>query len=77
MIELVHDMPSMHELLIGDDLQKGFLQNLPSIFCGHILEPFPHHLVLDMCAAPGGKTTHIATLMNNQVLLLTSVITHF
>ena len=22
----------------------------------------PHHRVLDACAAPGGKTTHIATL---------------
>lgn len=44
-----------------------FLQNLPSILCGHLLGPEPGHAVLDMCAAPGGKTTHLATLMNDMV----------
>lgn len=42
-----------------------FLQNLPSLVCGHVLKPEKHGVVLDMCAAPGGKTTHIATLMCN------------
>lgn len=42
-----------------------FLQNLPSVLCGHLLGPEPGHAVLDMCAAPGGKTTHLATLMND------------
>lgn len=42
-----------------------FLQNLPSVLCSHILNPDKHAQVLDMCAAPGGKTTHIATLMYN------------
>ena len=32
----------------------------------HILQPKPGEKVLDMCAAPGGKTTHAAILMNNQ-----------
>lgn len=30
-----------------------FLQNLPSVVCGHVLEPLPGQNVLDMCAAPG------------------------
>lgn len=42
------------------------LQNLPSIVCSHVLDPQPGEWILDMCAAPGGKTVHIATLLNNQ-----------
>ena len=33
---------------------KFFLQNLPSIVTGHVLDPQPGDTVLDMCAAPGG-----------------------
>lgn len=43
------------------------LQNLPSIICGLILNPQPGETILDMCAAPGNKTTHISFLMKEQV----------
>lgn len=43
------------------------VQNLPSVVVGHVLGPRPGERILDMCAAPGGKTTHIAALMSNQV----------
>ena len=33
---------------------------------GHLLDPQPNERVIDACAAPGGKTTHIAELMQDQ-----------
>ncbi|XP_077010894.1 tRNA (cytosine(72)-C(5))-methyltransferase NSUN6 isoform X4 [Tamandua tetradactyla] len=43
-----------------------FLQNLPSALVTHVLSPQPGEKILDMCAAPGGKTTHIAARMRDQ-----------
>nr|XP_031532324.1 tRNA (cytosine(72)-C(5))-methyltransferase NSUN6 isoform X1 [Vicugna pacos]XP_031532325.1 tRNA (cytosine(72)-C(5))-methyltransferase NSUN6 isoform X1 [Vicugna pacos] len=43
-----------------------FLQNLPSAVVAHVLDPQPGERILDLCAAPGGKTTHIAALMQDQ-----------
>lgn len=43
-----------------------FLQNLPSAVVAHVLDPQPGEKILDLCAAPGGKTTHIAALMHDE-----------
>lgn len=32
----------------------------------HLLDPQPHETIIDACAAPGGKTTHIAELMGDR-----------
>ncbi|NWH88203.1 NOP2 methyltransferase, partial [Aegithalos caudatus] len=62
MIEPVYLSPSFDSVLPS----HLFLQNLPSVVVSHILNPQPGEKILDMCAAPGGKTTHLATLMHDQ-----------
>ena len=42
------------------------VQSLPSIAATVALDPQPGERVLDLCAAPGGKTSHLAACMNNQ-----------
>ncbi|MEO3707039.1 16S rRNA (cytosine(967)-C(5))-methyltransferase [Trichormus azollae] len=57
----------------------GPIQNLPGFREGwwtvqdssaqlvsHLLDPQPGNVVIDVCAAPGGKTTHIAELMGDK-----------
>ena len=43
-----------------------YIQDESSVLAGHALQVQPGHLVYDLCSAPGGKTTHIAQLMENQ-----------
>lgn len=44
-----------------------YLQSLSSMLPPIILDPKQRESILDMAAAPGGKTTQIATLTNNNV----------
>ena len=37
---------------------------------GRLLDPQPGERILDACAAPGGKTTHIAALTDNQAEII-------
>lgn len=43
-----------------------YVQDPSSMWVSHLLNPQPGESVLDLCAAPGSKTTHIAALMRNQ-----------
>ena len=43
-------------------------------FVATVLDPKPGERVLDLCAAPGGKTTHIASFMNGQGVVVTNEI---
>jgi len=58
----VSGVPSLGDLSNEDAL----LQNLPSIVCVRVLDPQPGERILDMCAAPGNKTSHIAELLGDQ-----------
>ena len=61
----VHEAPfnlgATHEFLLG----YYYLQNLASMLPASVLNPQKHDIVIDMCAAPGSKATHLAQLMNN------------
>jgi hypothetical protein len=59
-------LPPLHGILPT----QAMFQNLPSIVVGHALAPCQGEVILDMCAAPGGKTSHLASLVQNQAILV-------
>lgn len=63
-------LPKSRLPVINESLYpKGqlLLQNLPSIVVGWVVNAMPLEHILDMCAAPGNKTTHLAEMSNNKV----------
>jgi len=43
-----------------------YVQDKASCFAAEVADPKPERTVLDVCAAPGAKTTYLAQLMRNQ-----------
>jgi len=58
-------LPSLSEL---ESFKEGlfYAQSLPSMVTARVLEPSEEELIIDMAAAPGGKTSHIAQLLQNR-----------
>jgi tRNA (cytosine49-C5)-methyltransferase len=59
---------SVRELTETEEYKQGkiYIQNLSSMIPALVLDPKPDEKILDLCAAPGSKTTQIASLMQNQ-----------
>ena len=51
-----------------DEFKEGLfqIQDESSMLVSQIMDPKEGSLVIDVCSAPGGKTTHIAQMMNNK-----------
>jgi len=59
-----HPTPSFADELFADGLY--IVQGEASAMVAHLLAPKPHDRVVDLCAAPGGKSTHLAALMGDR-----------
>ncbi|PJE80947.1 Ribosomal RNA small subunit methyltransferase F [invertebrate metagenome] len=56
---LLTESPAFHE-------GRLYIQNLSSMLAPRLLAPKPDETVLDLAAAPGGKTLQLAAMMQNQ-----------
>ena len=45
---------------------KVYIQSLASALVSHVLAPSHDDVIIDLCAAPGSKTSHLAQLMENR-----------
>ena len=62
----VQDFSSSPRQLPGYEDGLFYVQDTASLWVSHLLDPQPGEQILDMCAAPGSKTTHMAALMRNE-----------
>jgi len=64
--EREEDLGKTLEIVLGYYYIQGFSSMLPA----NVLNPSANDKVLDLCSAPGSKTTQIAELMNNKGTLI-------
>ncbi len=62
--ESLYKLPPFRETSL---YEEGFIkeQSIPAMIASKVLEPRKGEIIVDMCAAPGGKTLHIAQMMED------------
>lgn len=60
---------SLDELSIFQE-GKIFIQDESSMLVAHLLNPRPDEIIIDLCAAPGGKSTHLAELAKDRCRII-------
>jgi len=67
-VESIYKIPKLRDTIFW---KNGYFytQTIPSMLSSYILDPKPGETILDMCASPGGKTTHIAQMTRMKVRL--------
>ena len=60
------NLGALHEHIQG----YYYIQSVATMLPALILNPHTNDVVIDMCAAPGGKATHLTQIMNNQGKLI-------
>ena len=82
-LESVPNIRNAFRIISGEDvisktlefiLGKYYIQSLSSMIPALVLNPNSNDTVLDLCAAPGSKTTQLAELMNNRGTLIANEI---
>ena len=65
-------VPSLQGIAQNPLFKKGYfyIQDEGSMLVSRILKPEPGENILDLCSAPGGKTTHIAQIMGDKGLVI-------
>jgi 16S rRNA (cytosine967-C5)-methyltransferase len=69
---LIHKSNKALPLLQSFKEGRFYLQDRGSALISHILGVNPNDIVLDACAAPGGKTTHLASLQGDRGRIIAS-----
>jgi hypothetical protein len=69
-VKLCERVEPLHPPFNGVLSREMMLQNLPSVLVGRALNPQIGDVILDACAAPGGKTAHLASLVRNQATIV-------
>lgn len=69
---LVFELRAHPPLYRLETFQKGwfYVQDPSTLLAPHLLDPQPGDRILDLCAAPGGKTTRLAQMVENDLRLV-------
>jgi 16S rRNA (cytosine967-C5)-methyltransferase len=56
------------DVMGSEEFKRGEItpQSRASMLVSHVVDPQPGERILELCAAPGAKTTHLAALMGNE-----------